>query len=76
MENNINMYNKEPKYIKFSTFIATIIALIIIFIISLLCVVKYYENELNNQSTEHTLIPNLNDDSNNTELQENLTLVE
>lgn len=57
MSNNINMYKREPKYVKFSTFIITCTSLIVIFIISLICVIIYYENELDKQVTDITFIP-------------------
>lgn len=72
MNNNDNI-----KSIKFSTFLITTISIIIVFIISLIGIIFYYEHKMSNQVTDLTLIPNVyNDDMNLLDSEENLIVVE
>ena len=63
---------QEQKYIKLSTFIITLISIVIIFIITLLCVINYYEQRIEDESSEIVLVP----DALNSDTQENLTIIE
>ena len=72
MNNNDNI-----KSIKLSTFLITTISIIIVFIISLIGIIFYYEHKMSNQVTDLTLIPNVyNDDMNLLDSEENLIVVE
>ena len=65
----------NTKLVKFSTFIITVISLIVIFTASLIGIVIYYKNKIANQETDLTLIPNVYNNEENT-TNENLTIIE
>ncbi len=65
----------NTKLVKFSTFIITVISLIVIFTASLIGIVIYYKNKIENQETDLTLIPNVYNNEDNT-TNENLTIIE
>ena len=65
----------NTKLVKFSTFIITVISLIVIFTESLIGIVIYYKNKIANQETDLTLIPNVYNNEDNT-TNENLTIIE
>lgn len=65
------------KFIKFSTFIITIFSIIIIFVITLVGIIFYYEHKFANQETDITLIPNIyNDETNSIDNDENIITIE
>lgn len=72
---------EKKKSISLSVFMITIFTLIIIFIVSLICIILSYQKTIseleNNQVTDLTLIPGIYDTPNDdTTSIENLTLVE